>query len=134
MKKIGHWNLNSFENKSTDLDLFLRDNNIDIMCLNERKASANIKFEISGYTLATRKECKTKSGGGCAILVKDYIDCREIELPEDDLCAITLQINRKLMCIVSSYCSKYKTRTGYTQGATQRIPTLHNPGRLQRTP
>ena len=94
MKKIGHWNLNGFENKSTDLEIYLKENNIDIMCLNETKAIANTKFEVPGYTLATRKERKAKVGGGCAILVKNHIDCREVEVPEDDICAITLHINK----------------------------------------
>ena len=94
------------------------------MCLNETKATANTIFNIPGYTLATRKERKTKGGGGCAILVKDYVDCRELEVPEEDICAITLYINKKEVCIISTYWGFAQTIEP-TQNALKTILNNH---------
>ena len=103
MKKLAHWNINRFDSKATDLEIFLNENNIDIMCLNKTKPSANTEFNITGYTLATRKDQSNRLGGGCAILVKNYIDCREVDVLEDDICVITMHLNKKLVCIISTY-------------------------------
>ena len=117
-------------------EIFLRENSISIVCLNETKPSARTDFKLSGYTLATRKDCSSMHGGGCAILVKDYIDCREVELPEDDICAITMYLNKKLVCIrqqLLRFCSRYPTSTGQITSTPIHIPMLYHSRGIQCT-
>ena len=82
----------------------MRTNNIDIMCLNETKPTANTDFNIEGYSLAARRDRTSHTGGGgVAILVKSHIDCSDLQVAADDICAITLTLNRQKTCIISCY-------------------------------
>ena len=82
----------------------MRTNNIDIMCLNETKPTANTDFNIEGYSLAARRDRTSHTGGGgVAILVKSHIDCSDLQVDADDICAITLTLNRQKTCIISCY-------------------------------
>ena len=104
MKIISHWNINGFDSKRELLEIYLNNNSIDVMCLNETKPTASTDFSIEGYTLAARRDRTTHTrGGGVAILVKNHIDCSDLEVDADDICAITLTLNRQKTCLISCY-------------------------------
>ena len=104
MKNIAHWNINGFQGKKQLLEIYMRTNNIDIMCLNETKPTANTDFNIEGYSLAARRDRTSHTGGGgVAIPVKSHIDCSDLQVDADDICAITLTLNRQKTCIISCY-------------------------------
>ena len=112
MKTICHWNLNGFYSKRELLEIYLNNYNVDIICLNETKPTARTTFNIEGYTVAARRDRATHTGGGgVAILVRNHIDCTDLEVDADDICAITLSINRQKTCIISCYWGFAHTST-----------------------
>lgn len=73
--KIISLNVNSLINISRRLELaiFLKDNNPDIVCLNETKLNSTHKVSFDGYTMIRRDRKGAKRGGGVAILTKEKI-------------------------------------------------------------
>ena len=67
MKIISHWNINGFDSKKEQLEIYLGQKKIDITCLNETKPTNRTKFEIDGFTLATRRDRANIGGGGVAM-------------------------------------------------------------------
>ena len=103
MKVICHWNINGFDSKREQLELYLDHKKVDVICLNETKPTHRTTFEIDGFTLAARRDRANLGGGGVAILVRNYMDATEIDLDTDDICAITTTIDGKKTCIISCY-------------------------------
>ena len=103
MKIISHWNINGFDSKTEQLELYLDHKKVDIICLNETKPTQRTNFDIEGFTLAARRDRATFGRGGVAILVKNYINATKVDLGTDDICAITTTIDGKKICIISCY-------------------------------
>ena len=93
--KLAHINIRSCRNKEVEISLFLKENDIDILTLNETWLKNNFKLDIPNYTI-TRKDRPSRQGGGVAILVRndikfDIIDtCSNINTDNE---AITIRLN-----------------------------------------
>ena len=120
MKIITHWNINGFDSKKDQLEIYLDQKKIDIICLNETKPTNRTTFEIEGFTLAARRDRATMGGGGVAILVRNYIDATEVDTDTNDICAITTTIDGNKTCIISSYW-------GFAHGGIPNLDTLYDP-------
>ena len=69
---MAHVNIRSCRNKEVEISLFLKENDIDILTLNETWLKNNFKLDIPNHTL-TRKDRRSRQGGGVAILVRNDI-------------------------------------------------------------
>ena len=76
-------NIRSCRNKEFEISLFLKENDIDIVTLNETWLKNNFKLDIPNYTI-TRKDRPSRQGGGVAILV-----CNDIKFDIIDTCSTT---------------------------------------------
>ena len=74
-------NIRSCRNKEFEISLFLKENDIDIVTLNETWLKNNFKLDIPNYTI-TRKDRPSRQGGGVAILV-----CNDIKFDIIDTCS-----------------------------------------------
>ena len=93
----------STDSNKEQLEIYLDQKKIDIICLNETKPTNRTTFEIEGFTIAARWDRVTMGGGGVAILVRNYIDATEVDTDTDGICAITTTIDGKKTCIISCY-------------------------------
>ena len=69
---LTHINISSCRNKEVEISLFLKENDIDILILNETWLKHNFKLDIPNYTI-TRKDRPSRQRGGVAILVRNDI-------------------------------------------------------------
>ena len=70
--KLAHINIRSCRNKGVEISLFLNENDIDILTLNETWLKSNFKLDVPNYNI-TRNDRPKRRGGGVAILVRDDI-------------------------------------------------------------
>ena len=70
--KLAHINIRSCRNKEVEISLFLKENDIDTLSLNETWLKSNFKLDIPNYTIARRDRLR-RQGGGVAILVRNDI-------------------------------------------------------------
>ena len=70
--KLAHVNIRSCRNKEVEISLILKENDIDILTLNEPWLKNNFKLDIPNYTIA-RKDRPSRQRGGVAILVRNDI-------------------------------------------------------------
>ena len=70
--KLAHINIRSCRNKVVEISLFLKENDIDILTLNETWLKSNFKLDIPNYNI-TRNDRPRRRGGGVAILVRNDI-------------------------------------------------------------
>ena len=63
------WNCQGIRSKRKELELYLKENSIDIIALNETFLHKKINFKIQGYD-TIRNDRSTGSRGGVAFLVK----------------------------------------------------------------
>ena len=66
---ITFWNCQGIRSKRKELELYLKENTIDIIALNETFLTKKINFKIQGYD-TIRNDCSTGRRGGVAFLVK----------------------------------------------------------------
>ena len=71
--KLAYINIRSCRNKEVEISLFLKENDIDILTLNETWLKSNFKLDIPNYTIARRDRLR-KQGGGVAIVVRNNIN------------------------------------------------------------
>ena len=70
--KLANINIRSCRNKEVEISLFLKENDIDILSLNQTWFKSNFKLDIPNYTIARRDRLR-RQGGGVAILVRNDI-------------------------------------------------------------
>ena len=63
------WNCQGIRPKRKELELYLKENVIDIIALNETFLNKKLNFCISGYD-TVRNDCSTGRKGGVAFLIK----------------------------------------------------------------
>ena len=80
--KLAHINIRSCRNKEVEVSLFLKENDIDILTLNETWLKNNFKLDILNYTIA-RRDRPSRQGGGVAILVRNDIKSDIIDTCSD---------------------------------------------------
>ena len=98
--KILQWNCRGLNNKINDLILFLAENDIDIICVNEVKKWQKTN-PLRNYVVAT--ETYTNSHHGSLILIKNNIVINQTEPAEkeNDCSGKTLEILK--LCITLPY-------------------------------
>ena len=70
--KLAHINIRSCRNKVAEISLFLKENDIDILTLNETWLKSNFKLDIPNYSI-THNDRPRRRGRGVAILVRNDI-------------------------------------------------------------
>ena len=97
---ITFWNCQGIRSKRKELELYLKENSIDIIALNETFLHKKINFKIKGYD-TIRNDRSTDSRGGVAFLVKHGLVVNK-EFRNADFNIITdneaLAINLELSC------------------------------------
>ena len=66
---IMFWNCQGIRSKRKELELYLKENSVDIIALNETFLHKKINFKIQGYD-TIRNDRSTGSRGGVAFLIK----------------------------------------------------------------
>ena len=108
---IMFWNCQGIRSKRKELELYLKENSIDIIALNETFLHKKITFKIQGYD-TIRNDRSTGSRGGVAFLVKHGLVVNK-EFRNADFNIITeneaLAINLELSCnqnltLATIYC------------------------------
>ena len=108
---ITFWNCQGIRSKGKELELYLNENSIDIIALNETFLNKKVNFKLQGYD-TIRNDRSTGSGGGVAFLVKHGLVVNK-EFRNADFNIITdneaLAINLELSCnqnltLATIYC------------------------------
>ena len=97
---ITFWNCQGVRSKRKELELYLNENSIDIIALNETFLNKKVNFKIQGYD-TIRNDRSTGQKGGIAFLVKHGLVVNK-EFRNADFNIITdneaLAINLELSC------------------------------------
>ena len=112
---ITFWNCQGIRSKRKELELYLNENSIDVIALNETFLNKKVNFKIQGYD-TIRNDRSTGSGDGVAFLVKHGLVVNK-EFRNADFNIITdneaLAINLELSCnqnltLATIYCPNGK--------------------------
>ena len=112
---ITFWNCQGVRSKRKELELYLNENSIDIIALNETFLTKKVNFKIPGYD-TIRNDHSTGQKGGVAFLVKHGLVVNK-EFRNADFNIITdneaLAINLELSCnqnltLATIYCPNGK--------------------------
>ena len=116
------WNCQGIRSKRKELELYLNENSIDIIALNETFLNRKVNFKIQGYD-TIRNDRSTGSGGGVAFLVKHGLVVNK-EFRNADFSIIidneALAINLELSCnqnltLATIYCPNGKPKLSLFQ-------------------
>ena len=107
---IMFWNCQGIRSKRKELELYLKENSIDIIALNETFLHKKISFKIQGYTI--RNDRSTGSRGGVAFLVKHGLvvnkEFRNADfniITENEALAIDLELSsNQNLTLATIYC------------------------------
>ena len=105
--KLAHISIRSCRNKEVEISLFLKENDIDILSLNETWLKSNFKLDIPNYTIARRDRLR-RQGGGVAILVRtdikfDIIDLRSTLNSDNEAITVLLKNSQDSISISTIY-------------------------------
>lgn len=109
-----HQNINSLRNKLDSLEIFLMDEEIDVLCLTEHHLTEELSGYISlnGYKLSSMFCRILKSCGGSAIFCKESLinNVKELKKIKEmstenivEISAIEVYLTNKKLCIISVY-------------------------------
>lgn len=109
--KICHVNVQGFLNNHSSIELFLKTNNIDILCVSEHWMREDMNnFHFGNYGIASAYARKSHIHGGTLILnrlgfeVTDVQSIRNLSIEcEVELCAASLKISGYKLIIISGY-------------------------------
>ena len=119
---ITFWNCQGIRSKRKELELYLNENSIDIIALNETFLNKKVNFKIQGYD-TIRNDRSTGQKGGVAFLVKHGLVVNK-EFRNADFNIITdneaLAINLELSCnqnltLATIYCPNGKPNLSFFQ-------------------
>ena len=105
------WNCQSLRSKRKELELYLKENSIDIIALNETFLHKKITFKIQGYD-TIRNDRSPGSRGGVAFLVKHGLvvnkEFRNADfniITENEALAINLELSsNQTLTLATIYC------------------------------
>lgn len=78
--KISHWNANGLMHKWHELKIYIVEQDIDIMLINELKTPDNINYTLQGYNSLRKNRTGSSQGGGLLILIKNIIKYSEFRV------------------------------------------------------
>ena len=105
------WNCQGIRPKRKELELYLKENVIDIIARNETVLNKKLNFCISGYD-TIRNDCSTGQKGGVAFLIKhglvineEYRNSDFNIITENEALAINLELsNNQNLTLGTTYC------------------------------
>ena len=105
------WNCQGIRPKRKELELYLKENVIDIIALNETFLNKKLNFHISGYD-TIRNDRSTGQRGGVAFLIKhglvinkEYRNSDFSIITENEALAINLELsNNQNLTLATIYC------------------------------
>lgn len=106
---IAQWNANGILKHRNELEIFLRENNIDVMLLVETHlCSKNNRFKINGYNTHLQNNPEDKPCGGTAVLVRNRLRYSPVpsvnsKFIQSSVVEITDQ-NQKIIRLAAVYC------------------------------
>lgn len=103
--KIMFWNSQGIKSKIAELIKFLKNNDVDVVCLCETFLKQNHTFHIDGY-ICIRSDRAIGRLGGLAILIKSTIQASEVLMPNTSLIeCMGLEINNgnRSLTIIAAY-------------------------------
>ena len=112
---ITFWNCQGIRPKRKELELYLNENSIDIIALNETLLNKKVNFKIQGYD-TIRNDRSTGSRGGVAFLVKHGLvvnkELRNADfniITDNEALAINLELSSKQnLTLATIYCPNGK--------------------------
>lgn len=105
--KIATWNANGLLQHVLELDLFLRNEEIDICLISETHLKENQYIKILGYSFYHTPHPADTARGGSAILIKSNIQHyteQKISNRIMQIAAITTQVKNKEFIVAAIYC------------------------------
>lgn len=102
-----HWNSNSIDKKTQtieEFELFIKQNNIHIISINETKLTETDQITINNYNII-RKD-RSSNGGGVAIIIHEQIEYEQLETFEEfnlELIAIKVILNNQNFTFITFY-------------------------------
>ena len=108
---IMFWNCQGIRSKHKELELYLKENNFDIVTLNETFLTKKVDFKIQGYD-TIKNDHSTGTRGGVAFLVKDGLvinkEYRNIDfniITDNEALVIDIDLCNNLHLILANiYC------------------------------
>ena len=105
------WNFQGIRPKRKELELYIKENEFDIVPLNETFLNKKLNFQISGYD-TIRNDRSTGQRGGVAFLVKhgliinkEYRNSDFNIITENEALAINLELsNNQNLILATIYC------------------------------
>ena len=105
------WNCQGIRPKRKELELYLKENVIDIIALNETFLNKKLNFHISGYD-TIRNDHSAGQGGGvafivkhCLVINKEYRNSDFNIITENEALAINLELsNNQNLTLTTIYC------------------------------
>lgn len=105
--RIITWNANGLNQRSQELEIFMRTNNIDIALISETHFSNKNYIKIKGYSSYWTTHPSERARGGTAILIKQNIQHyqqEEIREPHIQATVIAVYYNGAELNIGAAYC------------------------------
>ena len=102
---ILQWNAEGVYQKKTSLEERLRQEDIEIACLQETHLKENQRFNVRGYQ-TFRQDRVGRSKGGIALLVKNTLSAKEFSVSTNDqteIQGVNIVINNQQMEVVNLY-------------------------------
>lgn len=112
--RIVTWNANGLKERTQELEIFLRINNIDIALVSETHFTEKSYFKINGYDTFWTNHPSERARGGSAIIIKNNIKYHKQEdIHEDCIQAtiVNIQFNNQEVNIAAAYCPPKTTPT-----------------------
>ena len=105
------WNCQDVRPKRKELELYLKENNFDIVALNETFLTKKTDFKIQGYD-TIKNDCSTGARGGVAFLVKhglvinkEYRDTDFNIITDNEALVIDIDLsNNQSLILATIYC------------------------------
>lgn len=102
---LANFNANGITNQTGELQKFLTEQEIDIMCISETHLKPTATLKLRNYT-TYRTDRLNRHGGGTAITIKSQIPHRQAVLPKFNTLEATgiyIQLNNKETLVVAAY-------------------------------
>jgi len=100
------WNANGISNNSYELQIALKENNVDIALITEARLTSKSKFKIYGYDCLLANHLEDSAHAGAALLISSKIPHSPFPLKSNQNmqhAATSLNINSIPTSIISAY-------------------------------
>lgn len=105
--RIATWNANGLVNKIHELEVFLREEKIDICLISETHFTKQSYVRVKGYTTYHSTHPSNKARGGSAVIIKDSVKHTEdikIDIESMQVTTVCVQTKCKKINISAIYC------------------------------